>query len=670
MDPKPTYVSVWLPVPRRMAFTYAVPPGWPELALGSLVVAPLGRRKTVGIVSAQDVQPDPGLGEIKFLLEPVPEIWKLSEALLRVLQWSIGHYLAPPGEALRAFLPPALLRGKGPDPSKARIREIPEFEIPQLPEPNPEQKAVIQEVLEKPEGFYAYLLHGITGSGKTEVYLRLCAEILNRGRSALILVPEIALTPQTLGRFAARFGKGVGSYHSAMTEAQRLKTWMQAQSGEIRVLVGTRSAVALPLKNLGLVVVDEEHDSSYKQEERFRYQGRDLAVLRAREEGVPVVLGSATPSLESLENAERGKYRLLHLPDRATGGSLPSIRLIDLKKEPADPETLLSPSLAASLEATLARGEQALLFLNRRGFAPFLLCRACGEAPNCPNCDIALTYHKRPSSLVCHYCEYRVAPPELCPKCSNDELQAMGSGTERLEEVLAKRHPEWRIARLDRDVSSSRQRTEEILTNFAKGEIDLLVGTQLVAKGHDFKRLTLVGILLADSTLHQPDFRSAERLFQLVTQVAGRAGRHDLPGEVLLQTFRPDHYAIGAALAQDSRRFFLHEREHRREAEYPPFHRLVLLRLSGNQASKVEKAAHRLAEDLRTVFKRHEDVKVLGPAKSALEKLRGKYRWQILLRTSKYEAMRRILEERLGSLENGLEGGVALHVDVDPAGTF
>ncbi|HKX12908.1 MAG TPA: primosomal protein N', partial [bacterium] len=512
--------------------------------------------------------------------------------------------------------------------------------------------------------------HGITGSGKTEVYLRLCAEFLRRGRSALILVPEIALTPQTLGRFAARFGQGVGAYHSAMTEAQRLKTWMQARSGELRLLIGTRSAVALPLQNLGLVVVDEEHDSSYKQEERFRYQGRDLAVLRAREEGVPVVLGSATPSMESMENAERGKYRLLHLPDRATRGALPKIRLVDLKKEAPDPETLLSPSLAASLEATLARGEQALLFLNRRGFAPFLLCRACGQAPLCPNCDISLTYHKRPSAMICHYCEYRAAPPEICPGCSAEELQAMGSGTERLEEVLAKRHPAWRIARLDRDVSSSRQRTEEILENFAKGEIDLLVGTQLVAKGHDFKRLTLVGILLADSTLHQPDFRAAERLFQLVTQVAGRAGRHDLPGEVFLQTFRPEHDAIAAALEQDPRRFFLHEREHRRDAEYPPFHRLVLLRFSGNQAGRVEEAARKLGEDLRTLFKRHPEVKVLGPSKSALEKLRGKYRWQLLLRTSKYEVMRRILEERLGSMEKSLPAGVALHVDVDPAGSF
>ncbi|HKY61896.1 MAG TPA: primosomal protein N' [bacterium] len=670
MEAASHYVSVWLPVPRRLAFTYAVPADWPALRPGSLVVAPLGRRQSVGIVAATRVQPDPDLAEIKPLSARLPEIWDLSPPLLRVLQWSIGHYLAPPGEALRAFLPPALLKTKSPDPAKARLRPIPALETLSLPEPNAEQNAAIEAILAGPEGFQAYLLHGITGSGKTEVYLRLCAELLGRGRSALILVPEIALTPQTVGRFAARFGAVVGSYHSAMTEAQRLKTWIQARSGELRILVGTRSALALPLQDLGLVVVDEEHDSSYKQEERFRYQGRDLAVLRAREEGIPVVLGSATPSLESLENAESGKYRLLHLPDRATRGALPKIHLVDLKKEAADPETLLSPSLAAALAATLARGEQALLFLNRRGFAPFLLCRGCGEAPNCPNCEIALTYHKRPAAMVCHYCEFRAPPPERCPRCSDEELQAMGSGTERLEEALARLHPGRRIARLDRDVSLSRQRTEEILTSFAKGEIDILVGTQLVAKGHDFKQLTLVGILLADSTLHQPDFRSAERLFQLVTQVAGRAGRHDLPGEVFLQTFRPEHYAIAAALEQDPHRFFLHEREHRREAEYPPFRRLVLLRLSGNQAGKVEQAARKLAEDLRTLFARHPEVKVLGPSKSALEKLRGKYRWQLLLRTSKYEAMRRVLEEKLGRLEKSLAAGVSLHVDVDPAGSF
>jgi primosomal protein N' (replication factor Y) len=341
-----------------------------------------------------------------------------------------------------------------------------------------------------------------------------------------------------------------------------------------------------------------------------------------------------------------------------------------LRKNPVDPETLLTETLAQRLTETLQRGEQALFFLNRRGYAPFLLCRDCGEVPRCPNCEISLTYHKRPLALVCHYCEYRTAPPECCVKCRSVEIRTMGAGTEKLEEAMQRRFPGMRIARLDRDVAASRRRTEDILGRFAAGEIDVLVGTQLVAKGHDFRRLSLVGILLADTTLNQPDFRAAERLFQLVTQVAGRAGRHDFPGEVYLQTFRPDHAAILAALAQDVERFHAQERCFREEAGYPPFQRIILLKLQGTQAPRVEQACRRLAEDLGVLFARHPEVKVLGPAKATLEKLRGRFRWQVLLRSRKFEAMRQVLATKLAYFEENLPAGVQLHVDVDPIGMF
>ncbi|MCC6272704.1 MAG: primosomal protein N' [Deltaproteobacteria bacterium] len=664
-------VSVWLPLPRRRVFTYALPKGTDPPAPGALVLAPMGRRKVVGLVAELGVPAPEGVTELKEILSVLPEGFALRPPLLRVFRWAVGHYLTPPGEVLRTFLPPALFKDGAAKGERARQRPpVAGFAGGEPPALTEAQQVAIAEVLERSDAFHAYLLHGITGSGKTEVYLRLCEEVLRRGRSALILVPEIALTPQTLGRFAARFGEGVAAYHSGMTEAQRLQVWWGAKEGRVRVAVGTRSALCLPFPDLGILVVDEEHDASYKQEERFRYHARDLAVVRAKEEGIPVVLGSATPSVETLENAGRGKYRLLQLPDRATAGQLPRIHLVDLKTHPADPETLLTAPLAAQLDETLRRGEQALLFLNRRGFAPFLLCCACGEAPRCPNCEISLTYHKRPTAMVCHYCEFQSPPPQACAKCGSEELRAMGTGTERLEEALQKRYPELRLARLDRDVASGRQRTEEILSSFAAGELDVLVGTQLVAKGHDFKRLTLVGVLLADSTLHQPDFRAAERLFQLVTQVAGRAGRHDLPGEVFLQTFRPEHYAIVSALGHDLEGFFARERAQREEVGYPPFQRVVLLKLSGSQADRVERACGKLAEDLAVLFGRHPELRILGPAPAALAKLRGRYRWQVMLRTPKFEAMRRLLEEKLPYFEEQLPPGVALHVDVDPIGVF
>jgi primosomal protein N' (replication factor Y) len=625
------------------------------------------------MVAEVSADPPSGVTEFKELMEPMPEDCTLSASLLELFRWARGHYLAAPGEVLRTFYPAALLKGNFTKGEGARTQVTkPTFSKTEPVTLNPEQAKAVSEIRSRLGTFYPCLLQGVTGSGKTEVYLKLCEEILEQGKGGvLILVPEIALTPQMMDSFAKRFGAEVGSYHSNMTDVQRLQTWWAAKEGRQRIFVGTRSAVSLPVKDLSLIVIDEEHDSSYKQEERFRYHGRDLAVMRAKLEQIPVVLGTATPAMETQENVHNKKYHRLLLPGRATEkGRLPRIHLVDLKETPPHPETLLSGPLEEQLRLTLERKEQALFFLNRRGFSLFLLCKDCGEVPRCPNCEISLTYHKRSESLKCHYCEYSVPMMKTCPACQGPNLEPIGSGTERIEENLLKAFPGIKVGRLDRDVAGSRKRTEEVLSQFAQGKIDLLIGTQLVTKGHDFKQLTLVGILLADMTLNLPDFRAAEKVFQIVTQVSGRAGRHDLPGQVYLQTFRPDHYAIVSALSQDPEDFFVHEKTHREQSGYPPYSRIILFRLSGNHDSKVEAACGQLTHSLTRLFVRHNFVTLLGPAKSVLEKIRGKFRWQILLRTQKFEAVRRVLEEKIPHLETQLPPGIQLSIDVDPMGIF
>jgi primosomal protein N' (replication factor Y) (superfamily II helicase) len=669
---RPSLVSVWLPVPKRQSFTYKIPEDWQSPPRpGQLVWVPFGRRKLAGMVDSLDAQIPSHVKELRPLLDIFPEEFTIGPTLFKLLRWAVEHYLAPPGEVLRSFFPNTIFKGKMDKGEGARHRDHVQFfsdvESHHLSE---NQNKAVKLMTTHLGTFHPTLLQGVTGSGKTEVYLRLCEQVLSRGEGVLVMVPEIALTPQTVGRFVSRFGERVASYHSAMTEVQRHHTWWAVKEGRKKIVIGTRSAVCLPVQKLGMIVVDEEHDSSYKQEERFRYQGRDLAVVRAKLEEVPIILGSATPSMESLENVHRKKYHFLGLPDRATIGTLPKIRLIDLKMHPPHPETFLSEPLSECLKKCIERGEQALLFLNRRGFAPFILCQDCGEVAKCPNCEISLTYHRRPLALKCHYCDFYIPPWEKCLKCAGLNLEAIGMGTEKIEEQLQRQFPKMRLRRLDRDVAQSRNKTEEILSQFGKGEIDVLIGTQLVTKGHDFKRLTLVGILLADVTLNLPDFRAAEKMFQVITQVAGRAGRHELPGEVYLQTFRPEHYAITSALSQDPEKFFVHERGFREELGYPPFSRLVLLRLTGTQTSKVETACHSLAEDLRILFRQFSEVEILGPAKATLEKLRGKYRWQVILRTPKYEKMRRVLGEKLPQLEAALPSGVQLIIDVDPVGVF
>src|SRR5471030_214001 len=421
--------------------------------------------------------------------------------------------------------------------------------------------------------FCTFLLHGVTGSGKTEVYLNAMDSALACGRSALLMVPEIALTPAVAGQFFARFGDRVAILHSAFTDVERTDQWRRIRSGAARVVVGTRSGVFAPVRGLGLIVVDEEHDGSYKQEENPRYNGRDVAIVRAQGAGACVVLGSATPSLESRYNAERGKYTLLELPARVEERPMPRVELVDMRQEFLETrkQDTFSRKLMEALGLRLENGEQTIVLLNRRGFSSFVACRSCGERVQCINCSLTLTFHKRYRRLLCHYCGYAEKVPGVCPKCSSEHIYFLGMGSERVEEELHRAFPTARIARLDRDTVTGKRQYETILNDFREGNYDMLVGTQMIAKGHDIPNVTLVGVVSADVGLGMPDFRAAERTFQLLTQVAGRAGRGELPGIVFMQTINPDHYAVQLAAQQDYQAFYEKELNFRRMMHYPPF---------------------------------------------------------------------------------------------------
>jgi primosomal protein N' (replication factor Y) len=535
-------------------------------------------------------------------------------------------------------------------------------------------------------GFRPFLLHGATGSGKTEVYLRAIAAALARGRGALALVPEIALTPQLAGRFRSRFGADVAVLHSGLTDRERLAEWRRVRRGAARVVVGARSAVFAPVRDLGLVVVDEEHEPSFKQEEKFRYHARDLAVARAKLAGATVVLGSATPSLESLHNARSGRYQLLEMRARADGRPPPRVEIVDLAdgaRPPgaapvaaprvagiAPPPAVLSERLRGALAETLARGEQAILFLNRRGLSTFVLCRGCGRGLSCPNCAVSLVHHARPSParLLCHYCGHTQPPPDACPECGAARLVLLGAGTERAEDEVRARFPDARVQRLDRDAASARGKLASVLAAFARREIDVLVGTQMVAKGHDFPGVTLVGVVLADVALNLPDFRASERTFQLLAQVAGRAGRpgSTAPGRVLVQTLRADAPAVALAEAHDYTAFAELELLIRHELKYPPFARLLAVRLDAVQDRAVEQAAAQVAAAARAAAARiGAEVEVLGPAPAPIPRLRGRTRWQIMVRApvrGPIAQMGRALAPQLARLPSTVRASL----DIDP----
>ena len=667
-----TYSLIALPVPVRQLFTYRVPEALDAAALpGAPVEVPFRGRAARGVLMERIAStPLENVRDIsKVLGAPV-----LSAHVLALARWVAEYYLAPPGEVIAAALPGgqegcarSRARREGAAPgSEDRVLRMP---IPERITLTPAQRdaaATLEQAVEK-QGFQPFLLHGVTASGKTEVYLRAARAAREAGGQALVLVPEVALATQVLGVFAKRFGGRVAPLHSYLPIGTRRKNWELARRGALDVVVGARSSVFAPLPNLKLIVVDEEHEPAYKQSEQLRYHGRDVAVRRAQMLGIPIVLGSATPSLESLANAARGKYRRLELPERVDKRPAPSVLVVDLRHERS--AGVLSAPLRAGLGERLARGEQSLLWLNRRGHSHHIQCRGCGHTPECPRCDISLTLHLEPKSLRCHYCDHREAVPLACPRCGAALMRYAGAGTQRAERELASVFPKARVLRLDLDVAREKAGPGEVLSKFARGEGDILLGTQMIAKGLDFPRVTLVGVIDADVALHLPDFRAAERTFQLLVQVAGRSGRGKQRGEVLVQTCTPEHPAVAAVAATDldagERAFRKRELAERRDAGYPPFTRLVTLLVDGPDEGEVEQAATALAERARALAGER-DISVLGPAPQALARLRGRYRWHVLLKSAAGAPLREIAAALVAESDRAGRKKTRLIADVDP----
>ena len=728
-----TILRVAVPSPLRRLFDYLPPQGEEgPFRPGQRVRVPFGRRRVVGVVWACEATSDVPADRLRHALEVLDPEPVLPAEALAFIQWASAYYLHAPGDAIASALPGPLREGRSPNPRRNRrwfllpegeavsaeelsraprqaelleaLRAHPEgadggaldglphwretmrrleakgwvegregtcLPAPGEPEPGPAlnagQAAAVEAVAADLDRFDAFLLDGVTGSGKTEVYLALVERTVAAGRQALVLVPEIGLTPQLVRRFRRRLPVPVAVLHSGLADGERLCAWAAARDGEAPVVIGTRSAVFVPLARPGLVVVDEEHDPSFKQQEGFRYSGRDLAVVRAQRTGVPVVLGSATPSLESLQNARDGRYRRLELPERTGEARHPPIRLLDLRRKTLDGG--LSEPLLQAMQRHLDDDGQVLLFLNRRGYAPALLCHECGWLAECRRCDARLTYHRAQGRLRCHHCGAERPVDRQCGGCGGLDLRPVGQGTEQLEEVLARRFPDQGVVRIDRDSTRRKGAMESLLAQARTGEGRILIGTQMLAKGHHLPGITLVGIVDADQGLFSADFRAGERLAQLVVQVAGRAGRADKPGEVLIQTHQPDHPLLQGLVASDYAGFAELALAEREQAALPPFSRLALLRADATEADApwafLEEAYTR-AEAVGTG-----PVMLLGPAPAPMERRAGRYRAQLLLQAPARGPLHGFLERWLPELE-GLKAGrkVRWSLDVDPMEMF
>lgn len=578
----------------------------------------------------------------------------------------------------------ALVRGGWIGVTEVRVTGFPgdgEEVLPsRIPDLNPDQERVVDELykaisaLERgEEAPLPFLLHGVTGSGKTEVYLRALGRVLKNGKSALVLVPEIALTPQTVERFRSRFeniehgeqhGARVAVLHSHLTDAERREEWMRLQRGEARIAIGARSAVFAPIKDLGIIIVDEEHENTYKQEETPRYHARDVAVMRGRLEGCPVILGSATPSVESYRNVKSGKYRLLELPRRADGQTMPLIRVVDLRLQGkrAKLEGGLSAPLQMGITKRLELGQQTILFLNRRGFSTAMLCQQCGHVCRCPNCSLSLTLHRADNRLSCHLCGHATKPLVRCPECKDQGIQHSGIGTQRVEESVRKYFPSARIARMDADTMTKKGSYAEVLGKFRARQIDILIGTQMIAKGLDFPNVTLVGIINADIGLHSPDFRAGERTFQLLTQVAGRAGRGETEGEVIVQTFSPASPSIQHARHHDYAGFYEQEISFREAFRHPPFSRMLLVQVRGVSQERASFAADSLARTFRD--KAPGSIEVSEAAPAPLERAHGQYRFHVTLKSTSGAALGKLARDVMTATK--LPEGVIMTLDVDP----
>lgn len=662
------YYQVAVDAPLNETLTY-LPPQSLACHRGQSVKVPLGKRKVNGLVIEQCPLDKTHTFQLKHILELDAERPLLPEAHIKWLEWLASYYMYPLGQVVSLAFPPLKKKGRSQKPV---VKNHAPVSAPSL---TPEQKNCIEQIQGKGPGFHAHLVFGITGSGKTEVYLRLLHKILAEGKRGLVLVPEISLTPQLIERFASRFPDQIAVIHSHLTPREKTNQWWGMVDGKKNILIGARSALFCPIPDLGLIVVDEEHEPSFKQDEQLRYNGRDAAVMLAKFNNCPIVLGSATPSLETWSNTLSGKYHLHKMAHRVALRSLPTVHVIDLKEEREKKRQQssslpfwLSEDLFQALITTFDRQEQAALFLNRRGVAQTALCTSCGHSFECSNCAIHLTLHGK-SHLVCHYCDYSEALPEKCPKCQSDQVETLGLGTELLERDLAQLFPNLRIARADRDEIQSRQALEHMIHSMEKREIDLLIGTQMIAKGLDFPGLTLVGMVLADVGFNLPDFRASERSFQLLTQVSGRSGRHsESPGQVFIQTYNPEHPSVVFSQTAAFEAFAEQELKLREELNYPPFGRLALVRIQGMSLEKAELASQRLgmrAWTLKDKSPHYQSLQVLGPVASPLAKLRGKYRFQMLLKDTSAQRLRHFCSQILGN-QKWIPPGAKVQIDIDP----
>jgi primosomal protein N' (replication factor Y) len=647
-------------VPLEEAFDFEVPDEL-DPPVGALVVVPFGRTRKVGVVVERPAATEIEAARMKPLERVVDDVPPLGAPELRLLRFCAAYYQRGLGEVIAASLPPRL-RQVNRRPLRAPELAAPDSPGEPVPEPTPAQREAIEACLPAGERFHPVLLHGVTGSGKTEVYLRVIERVLAAGRQALYLVPEIGLTPQLEERVRRRFaGVPIVSGHSQLGQGERASAWLAAQSGAARIVLGTRLAVLMPFRELGAIVVDEEHDPSYKQQEGLRYSARDVAVRRAQELGIPIVLGSATPSLESYANVREGRYALARLPERATGAAMPAVRTVDTRAD--RPREGLSFALVTALRECVARGEQGLVFVNRRGFSPVLYCRACSWHSACPRCSANLVLHLKAGELRCHHCGHRERRPGACPSCKAPELAPVGQGTQRVEEALREALPGVRIERVDRDAVGRKGALAGALERFRAGEVDILVGTQMLAKGHDYPRLTRVGVLDSDSALFSADFRSAERLFALLVQVAGRAGRAEARGEVLIQTDFPAHPLYAAVARHDYEGFADAALDERRIAGFPPYAHLALLRAEAKKAGepmRFLRDAARLAQSLDA------KIEVFDPVAAPLERKAGFERAQLLVRAATRAPLQAFLRAWRDRLGERAARSVRWSLDVDP----
>lgn len=532
----------------------------------------------------------------------------------------------------------------------------------------PEQQTAIAPILDGIErnAHDVFLMYGVTGSGKTEVYLQSIEAVLNQGKEAIVLVPEISLTPQMVNRFKARFGSLVAVLHSGLSIGEKYDEWRKIRRGEVKLVVGARSAVFAPFTNLGMIIIDEEHEGSYKQEENPRYHARDVAIYRAKRHKCPVVLGSATPSLESFARAGKGVYQLLALKERVNSRPLPEVEIVDMRDElRSGNRTMFSKVLLEKLEDRLEKGEQSVLFLNKRGYSSFIMCRDCGCVKGCPHCDISLTYHKRGHLLKCHYCGHEEPMPGVCPECSSEHIRFFGTGTQRVEEELAKVLPEARIIRMDVDTTGKKGSHEKLLTAFGSKEADILLGTQMIAKGLDFPDVTLVGVLTADTMLHLPDFRASEKTFQLLTQVSGRAGRHLLPGEVVIQSYSPEHYSIQLAGKHDYDSFYMQEMTARKQHAYPPFYFLALVTVSHPDLLKAVSVTEKITQHLNHKLSDH--VQILGPSASPIPRVNDRYRYQCMIKYKREENLHSALKMIIERFQQDMnKNQLSISIDMNP----